>query len=119
MLLFCIIIVLTIFILFRKGTLNAPHSSRSYLLKPSVIAGMVFFTLWVGLRYNMKADIDFAGYCDIVESGPSGFYYSHLEIIPKLCVFISIIFSYTIMSFNHLIFSPNLHYFFHFIFFLI
>ena len=86
MLLYCTIVVITILMLYRRGTLNAAYSSRTYLAKPSVIAGMAVFSLWVGLRYNVKSDIDFEGYWNIVENGSSDFYYYHLEKIPKLCV---------------------------------
>ena len=86
MLLYCIFIVLTISALFKWGTMHVTSRGESYFIKTPVLAGMAIFTLWVGLRYNMKSDPDFDGYWDIVESGSSNFYYDHFEIIPRLCI---------------------------------
>ena len=86
MLIYCIIAVLLVSYLYGWGAKSASTSGVYYLKKNTILLGMAIFTLWVGLRYNMKSDPDFDGYWDMVETGSSNFYYDHLEIIPRLCI---------------------------------
>ncbi len=83
MAIFCIIIIILITLYFKKADSLYNKNVNTVKAKTSTLAGIIIFSLWVGLRYNPGIDEDFMNYWDVARYGAKFYEYHRFEFIPQ------------------------------------